>query len=1054
MPNSSLQKPTVEAEHAQLYDILISQLTDFAVFLTDQQGFMVSWNPGVERILGYSEAEWIGQPVEIIFTPEDQAQGKPKQEIETALEKGQSPDIRWHVRRDGTRLFVEGTLVALRDTKGSLLGFSKVMRDITDRKIREQELRDALAYAESILNTVSEPLLVLDRDLRVQFANSAFSQQFAASKEGIQNRLLGELCNGQWGDPQVRTLIEEHFPDQTAISSVEIERDFPNLGRRAMVLKARRLWRDGSDTGLTLLAIDDVTKRREAEKALAESEKQLRLVMDATPAIISYIDRDLRYRMASGAYERWFGVAPSDLVGRSIFELFEVPLLEIVQPYIERVLKGETVSFEESYPERSGSSRMLQITYTPDLDDQGQAQGFMVLGSDVSERQETNRALREGEERWRSLFEGMSEGFFTGEVIYEEGTGKACDFRFVETNPAFERLTGLIGVAGQKVRDVIPGVQEELIQTYAAVAKSSEPVHFEARVPVLNDRWYEVRARATGAGRFAALFLDISERKKAELQLMEAEQRQAALVTLGDRLRDSKDIPSLTSAAMEIAGTVLSVHRAGYGEVDETQEFVTIENGWRSGGISTLAGTYRFSDFGKDLGERLRRGETIAISDVTVDPITAAESDRWKALEIQALINVPLIEQGRLAAVLFIQSSAPRLWTDSELTFVHKVADRTWAAAERARALKELQESEEFNRSVLASTPDCVKIVDLEGRLLTMNEGGCRQMEIDDFSLCMNQPWADFWTSAQDFAGEALAKARSGQTARFEGFCPTAKGTPKWWEVIVSPMLDSSGKPVRILSLSRDITERKGAEKERDRLTGELKRSNEELSQFAHIVAHDLQSPLRGVISFAQLLVRKTRGTLGTGEQEMLNQIVENGHRMQELVLAVLRLAQVGQGDIDTKPVRMEEVADAALRSLQTQIQEHEARITRHPLPVVAGNPVQLVQLLQNLIGNALKYRRVDEGLAITIRATKEGDGHVFAIEDNGEGIAPEYLDRIFEPLKRLHGVEVPGTGLGLTICQRIVKRHRGRMWVESKPGVGSTFYFTLAERPGVEAGA
>src|SRR5205807_1416276 len=127
--------------------------------------------------------------------------------------------------------------------------------------------------------------------------------------------------------------------------------------------------------------------------------------------------------------------------------------------------------------------------------------------------------------------------------------------------------------------------------------------------------------------------------------------------------------------------------------------------------------TYRFEDFGADLGARLQRGEFITIPDVTTHPITASESERWNALEIRAVINVPLIEDGRLAAMLFIQDSTPRTWTETDLTFVRKVADRTWAAVERARALKELQESEEFSRSVLASTPDCVKVLDLQGLL-------------------------------------------------------------------------------------------------------------------------------------------------------------------------------------------------------------------------------------------------------------------------------------------------------------------------------------------------
>ena len=888
------------------------------MFLTDPEGGLASWNPGVERILGYSEEEWLGKSVEMIFTDEDRASGKPQQEMENAIQGGQAPDVRWHLRRDGSRVFVEGTLVALCGKDGRLLGFSKVMRDVTERKQRETQLQDALTYAESIVETVTDPLLVLDAESCIRSANRAFYRTFRVTKEETEGQRLYQLGNGQWNLPQLRTLLEELVPKQTTIEKFEVEHDFPDLGRKVMLLNARKLRREGNQTELTLLVMQDITEQKRAEDA-----------------------------------------------------------------------------------------------------------------------------VRRSEERWRSLFERMAEGFFVGEIIYDQA-GQAVDFRFIEVNPAFERLTGLLGATGRTLHEVLAGAEDEFLESYAQVVSTGEPAHFEIQVPALQNRWFEVRARRTEPNCFAVLFLDVSERKTAELQARLNERRQAALVALGDRLRDVKDISSITGAAMEIVGTTLGVGRAGYGRVDSTQEYLTIESDWTSEGVATLAGTYRFEDFGMNLGQSLRRGEFLAIADVSTHPITAGESERWKALQICAVINVPLVENGRLSALLFIQDPSPRVWTEADLTFVRKVADRTWAAAERARALQELRQSEEFARSVLASSPDCVKVVDLDGRLLSINDGGCRQLEIDDVTPYLSQHWSNFWGENRDTAEQAVAKARRGQTARFEGFCPTAKGTPKWWEVLVTPVRDTSGKPVRILSISRDITERQSAEQERDRLTRELKRSNEELSKFAHIVAHDLQTPLRGIVSFAQLLRRKALEALDTDNREFLHHIIESAHRMNELVQALLRFAQVGQGEIRKRPVEMELALDAALQSLQLEIEERHARITRAPLPVVTGDSVQLVQVLQNLISNALKYQRPGEAPHIQVGVSTEKGEHVFMVVDNGEGIESEYLNSIFEPLKRLHGADVPGTGLGLAMCQQIVKRHGGRIWVESQHGIGSTFRFTL----------
>ena len=348
-----------------------------------------------------------------------------------------------------------------------------------------------------------------------------------------------------------------------------------------------------------MLAIEDITERRRAEEALVESSKQRQSIIDAAPAIIGYVGKDLCYRLANNAHERWFGITPESLIGRTMADLFDRATMVRLQPHLQKVLSGETVTFEE---EHSGpqNSLTLQVTYTPDLSRQGEVQGFIVLGSDTTARKKADLLLRESEERWRSLFERMLEGFFLGEILYGSN-GEAIDFRFLQVNPAFEKLTGLHDVSGKICREAIPGIQDDPIQTYARVVHTGEPAHFELFAPVLGGSWFEARARHTEANCFAVLFLNITERKLAEVRLQQNEARQAALVTLGDRLRDSNDVSSITSAAMQIVGATLGVARAGYGNVDPSQQFVTIKDDWTNGDVDSLSGTYRFSDFGTNL---------------------------------------------------------------------------------------------------------------------------------------------------------------------------------------------------------------------------------------------------------------------------------------------------------------------------------------------------------------------------------------------------------------------------------------------------------------------
>jgi signal transduction histidine kinase len=228
-----------------------------------------------------------------------------------------------------------------------------------------------------------------------------------------------------------------------------------------------------------------------------------------------------------------------------------------------------------------------------------------------------------------------------------------------------------------------------------------------------------------------------------------------------------------------------------------------------------------------------------------------------------------------------------------------------------------------------------------------------------------------------------------------------------------------------------------------DERTHELKQINEELQQFAYVASHDLQEPLRTITSFTQLLANRYRGKLDEDADEFIGYIVSSSRRMTELInglLALVRLRKTGQS---TTPIAFEEILDEAKASLQAAIRESGAEIQHGSLPALIVDRVQFSQLLQNLISNAIKYRR-DETPLIRIEAKRDGSNWIFSVSDNGQGFDQQYAERIFALFQRLHSREVEGTGMGLSISRKIVERHGGRIWAESTPGVGSTFYFSL----------
>lgn len=226
-----------------------------------------------------------------------------------------------------------------------------------------------------------------------------------------------------------------------------------------------------------------------------------------------------------------------------------------------------------------------------------------------------------------------------------------------------------------------------------------------------------------------------------------------------------------------------------------------------------------------------------------------------------------------------------------------------------------------------------------------------------------------------------------------------------------------------------------------------LRRKNDDLQRFAYMASHDLQEPLRTVATYAALLVRRYGSGLNTDAHEFLNHIQRGTSRMSLLIQGLLMYAKAGlEGEEGKELVDLNRVLAATIKDLEQSVAESQATIEARELPTVPGNAVLLTQLFQNLVHNALKYRKPDQAPVIGIAATPAGENMTeVVISDNGIGIPPEYHQTIFEPFQRLHGFDVPGSGIGLATCQRIVERHGGKIWVESEgTDRGSHFHFTL----------
>ncbi len=228
-----------------------------------------------------------------------------------------------------------------------------------------------------------------------------------------------------------------------------------------------------------------------------------------------------------------------------------------------------------------------------------------------------------------------------------------------------------------------------------------------------------------------------------------------------------------------------------------------------------------------------------------------------------------------------------------------------------------------------------------------------------------------------------------------------------------------------------------------DERTRDLTQANEELQQFAYVASHDLQEPLRTITSFTQLLSTRYRGKLDEDADEFMGYIVNSSRRMTDLINGLLALVRLRKTGYQTVPVSFEKLLEDAEISLQALIRESQTEIQHGPLPALVVDQVQFSQVLQNLISNAIKYRR-EQAPRVHLEAKRDISNWLFSVADNGRGFNQQFAERIFGLFQRLHGRDVEGTGMGLAIARKIVERHGGRIWAEGKEGVGSTFYFSL----------
>jgi PAS domain S-box-containing protein len=610
------------------------------------------------------------------------------------------------------------------------------------------------------------------------------------------------------------------------------------------------------------------------------------------------------------------------------------------------------------------------------------------------ERARAEAAERASEGKYQMLFDSIDEGFCIIEMILDDKRNPV-DYRFIDTNSMFERQTGVVNAVGRNVLELLPNLEPFWIETYGRVALTGEPVRFVSHSDTLA-RTFDVFASRFGEPedlRVALLFRDITEHERARIVIQESESRFRHLADHAPVMvwvtEPDGSCTFLSQSWYQFTGQTEETG-LGFGWLDAThpQDRAAAEQVFREANANRTAFRLEY---------RLRRHDGVY---------------RWA-----------------------IDAATPRLGANGEfLGYVGSVLDIT----DRKEAEEALRHSEARFRVLTESLPNLVWSCLPDGRCDYLSSQWVAYTGIPE-SEQLDLGWLDrihpedrertleHWLGAvaglHDYSIDFRIQAREGDY--------------RWFQARAVPLRDTKGTIVKWFGTCTDIEDLKRAE-------GALKKANRELEEFAYVASHDLQEPLRMVNIYTELLTR--RCVVDTAQAQQYADFVHKGvRRMEALIRDVLNFSRmIHLESVEGPRADLSAALTEATSVLKDRIEASGASIQASALPTVYGDSAQLAQVFQNLLSNAIKYQFNGTRPEIQISASRDGSDWIISVQDNGIGFEGQYAERIFGLFKRLHKQEYPGTGLGLAICRRIIERHGGRIWADSVPGKGSTFYFSL----------
>ena len=1048
-----VQERTAELQVSEENYRRIIETANEGIWVAQPDGKTIFVNHRMAEMLGYTTEEMSGKSgMEFLENDEKGMVPETRQELENGSKIGRELKFR---RKDGSVLWTIASVSPLFDNRGRHVGNLSMHTDITERKHKEDEIQNLLIAVQqeretlsTLLNAIPDEVWFADINKKFTLANPAALKEFGDAASGVEVEALAQSLEVYRPDGTIRP-VEEAPPlrvlaGETVRNQVEMVKTPVKGELRYRQVNAAPVKDAGGKIVGAVSVVRDITESKKMEEQLRQRAEELETVMNVVPVAI-WVAHDPACHNITGnqTANRFYeadegenvsaGPAPGEPVPERRFFRNDKELAAEELPMQEAAARNvdiEGSEFNVLLP--SGKSRTLWGSASPLKNEDGQVRGVVAAFLDITDRTLEQEKLKESENRFSKAFHSSPVGLSISRI--NDGT-------FIDINQNFSVMFGYS-------REELIGHKATELNIYDNPIERKEIVRqLEQQGRVLN---YEVTARTKAGAEINVLTsaekieingqahiiwttIDITDRKKTEQEVVQLNRELRAINECDQIIAHASEEKTFLFEVCRVLCTTAGYRMAWIASIEHDEAKSVRPLAWcgDEGYIAKANITWADTERGRGpAGLAARTGKTHFFQDFASDPAAAPWREAALSQGYRSSIAVPLIDNANtFFGVFSLYSPEPNSFNPAEIRLLEELAANiSFGIIALREKIKRQQAEAEISH--LASFPELnpnpIIELDFSGNIKYANPAAKR-----DFPIVTQSKKPEFLI---DLFKEINENNKQSITRDI-------KTGNLWFEQALVYVQTTKS----YLLYGRNITTRKEAEDELKQRTIDLEASNKELESFSYSVSHDLRSPLRSITGFSNVLLEDYSDELDEEGKSYLKKISDSGELMGQLMDDLLKLSRVTRTDLKTEKLNLSDMAQKIADDLAKDEPERKVKVKIAPNLITVGDKNLLNLVLQNLLGNAWKYSSKTAEPLIEMGTIENKGKQTYFVRDNGAGFDMAHASKLFQPFQRLHKAsEFAGTGVGLATVQRIIRRHGGEVWAESKVDEGATFYFTL----------